>query len=71
MKITAIVKIDCPSGFYCKKNGKNKCNRLNESDKFKKPYCEVFYPFLDTDRHGNVIKCEDCLLTEREARVEE
>jgi hypothetical protein len=49
------------------KNARNKCPRLRFEN--NRPYCEVFYPFLDTDSKGDVIKIEDCLLAEREARV--
>ena len=67
MKIEAKIDIYCESGFYCMKNGTKKCSRLHlESNR---PYCEVFYPFLDTDINGNVLKCEDCLLAERKARL--
>lgn len=69
MKITENIDLYCPSGFYCMRNEKNRCSRLHlENDK---PYCEVFYPFLETDSNGNVIKCEKCLLAERKARVKE
>lgn len=65
MTITTKVTYDCPSGFYCW-NGKNKCIRLKfESNR---PYCELFFPFLDDDSNGNVLKCEKCLLAERKAR---
>lgn len=67
MKITANLEINCPSGFYCIKNGGNRCSRLEYKNSL--PYCEVFYPYLDTDRNGNVIKCEQCLLAERKARL--
>lgn len=69
MRITANLNISCPSGFYCMKNGSNRCYRLEFKNNL--PYCEVFYPFLDTDSNGNVIKCEQCLLAERKARLEE
>ena len=68
MKITAKVDVYCPSGFYYMKNGKNNCWRL-KFDK-NRPYCEIFKKlYLDTDRHGNVLKCEECLIAEREARL--
>jgi hypothetical protein len=67
MKITKNIEFNCPSGFYCMKNARNKCPRLRFEN--NRPYCEVFYPFLDTDSKGDVIKIEDCLLAEREARV--
>ena len=69
MKITETVDLYCPSGFYCMRNAKNKCSRLHFEN--NKPYCEIFYPFLETDSKGNVIKCENCLLAERKARVKE
>lgn len=67
MKITANINLYCPSGFYCMRNGTNKCSRLCFDA--NRPYCEVFYPFLDTDSNGNVLKCEACLLAEREERL--
>lgn len=69
MKIKATIEINCNSGFYCRRNGRKLCVRMNETE-YKQPYCEVFYPFLDTDSAGNVLKCEKCLLAEREARKE-
>ena len=36
-----------------------------------RPYCEVFYPYLETDSNGNVLKDEKCLLAERKARIAE
>lgn len=68
MKITAKVDIYCTSGFYCMRNGKKNCARLIFDN--NRPYCEVFYPFLDTDKNGNVLKCEQCLLAERQKRLE-
>lgn len=68
MEITEKISLYCPSGFYCKRN-KNKCPRLHfENDR---PYCEIFYPFLDTDSKGNVLKCEACLLAELKARAKQ
>ena len=69
MKITEKVELYCPKGFYCMRNAKNKCPRLSFQN--NKPYCEVFYPVLETDSNGNVIKYEKCLLAERRARVKE
>ena len=69
MKITAKIDVHCPSGFYCKKAGNpNKCGRLNYTE-CNRPYCEVFYPFVETDSAGNVLKCEECLLAERKERL--
>ena len=67
MKLTAKVDFYCASGFYCKRNGNRLYGRLHEED--NRPYCELFIPFLETDSAGNVLKCEDCLLLERETRV--
>lgn len=67
MKITAKVDVYCQSGFYCMRNGKKLCGRLEFNN--NGPYCEVFYPFLETDRNGNVLKCEECLLAERTERI--
>ena len=69
MTIKANIDLMCPKGFYCMKNASNKCPRLNFQN--NKPYCEVFYPFLETDSSGNVIKDNRCLLAEREARLKE
>ena len=69
MNITANINLQCPKGFYCMKNATNKCPRLNFQN--NRPYCEIFYPFLETDSSGNVIKDEKCLLAERKARVAE
>lgn len=66
MKIKTEIEVYCPSGFYCVKNGNNKCYRLNNDGKH--PYCELFYPLLDTDSKRNVLKCEQCLLAERRER---
>lgn len=68
MKITEKVELYCPSGFYCMRNGRNKCPRLRFQN--NKGYCEIFNPFLDTDKDGNVLKCERCLLAERKARAD-
>ena len=67
MKIFATVDIHCESGFYCMRNGKKKCGRLLFEN--NRPYCEIFYPFLETDSNGNVLKCEQCLLAERKERI--
>lgn len=67
MKITAKIDVYCASGFYCMRNGEKKCARLVLNN--NRPYCEVFYPFLDTDRYGNILKCEACLLAERKERL--
>ena len=69
MKIEAKVDIYCQSGFYCMRNGNKLCGRLRFENNI--PYCEVFYPFLETDLSGNVLKCEQCLLAERKARLEQ
>ena len=68
MKIKETVDLMCPNGFYCKK-GKSKCPRIGMQS--GKPYCEVFYPFLETDSRGNILKDEKCLLAERKARIKE
>ena len=68
MNITTKLNISCPSGFYCMRNGANRCYRLEFKNGL--PYCEVFYPFLERDSFGNVIKCESCLIAERNARIE-
>lgn len=68
MKITESIDLRCPSGFYCKK-GTYKCCRIGTQS--GKPYCEVFYPFLETDSKGNILKDEKCLLAERKARCKE
>lgn len=68
MKIKTTIEYVCDSGFYCLKDGDRKCVRLNTSE--TRPYCELFYPFLDTDSKGNILKCEKCLLAERKTREE-
>lgn len=68
MEITTKIKINCPSGFYCIRNEKKLCFRVNTDD-HDYPYCEVFYPLLKKDRNGNVLKCEECLLAERTVRI--
>ena len=68
MIIKTEINLYCPSGFYCLTNSK-KCLRIGMQN--ERPYCEVFYPFLDTDSKGNVLKCEQCLLAEREARCKD
>ena len=69
MKIKTNIDLMCPKGFYCMKNASNKCPRLSFQN--NRPYCKVFYPFLETDSNGNVIKDTRCLLAEREARLQE
>lgn len=69
MRICENIDLLCPKGFYCMKNASNKCPRLNFQN--NRPYCEVFYPFLETDSNGNVVKDEKCLLAERKARIKE
>lgn len=69
MKIKETIELMCPKGFYCMKNARNKCPRLDFQN--NRPYCAVFYPFLETDFSGNVLKTERCLLAERKARLEE
>ena len=69
MKIKETINLMCPKGFYCMRNARNVCPRLKFQS--NRPYCEVFYPFLQTDRNGNVLKDEKCLLAERKARLEE
>lgn len=68
MIIKPKLEVDCPSGFYCMKNANKLCIRLQFKN--NRPYCEVFYPFLETSRRGDVLKCEKCLLAEWEARKE-
>lgn len=68
MKITENIDLRCLNGFYCKK-GKSKCCRIGTQS--GKPYCEVFYPFLEMDSKGNILKDERCLLAERKARLQE
>lgn len=67
MKITENIELHCPSGFYCMRNARNQCSRLKFEN--NRPYCEVFYPFLETNSYGGVLKCEQCLLAERKARL--
>lgn len=67
MKITAKVEVYCASGFYCAKNGDRKCSKMRYEG--NRPYCDLFYPYLATDKDGNVLKCESCLLAEREERL--
>jgi hypothetical protein len=69
MIINAKIDLMCPKGFYCMKNASNKCPRLQFKN--NRPYCEVFYPFLEIDSKGNVLKDERCLLAERKARLKE
>ena len=66
MNILAKVNEDVPSGFYCKK-GKKHCLRIRQEN--GRPYCELFYPFLEEDSEGNIVKCEKCLLAESTERV--
>lgn len=70
MKVKVQIEYYAPSGFYCKRNGGNKCSRMNDKE-HKLPYCELFYPFLETNSRGDVLKCEQCLLAEREQRLKE
>ena len=67
MKIREMIDLYCPTGFYCMRNAKNKCPRLKFQN--NRPYCEIYYPFLETDSNGNVLKDEKCLLAERKARI--
>lgn len=68
MRFKTTVEVNCASGFYCYRNGHRLCARLNSET--PRPYCELFYPFLNVDSNGNILKCEKCLLAEREARKE-
>ncbi len=68
MKITTKVDVDCASGFYCRRNGVTKCARLKFEDNAR-PYCEIFYFYLETDRNENILKTQACLLAEREERL--
>ena len=68
MRIKETIDLICPSGFYCKKS-KYKCPRIGTRS--GRPYCEIFYPFLETDSKGNILKTEKCLLAERKARIAE
>ncbi len=68
MDICVQIDASVPSGFYCEK-GKKRCYRLNKDSAYKSPYCELFYPFLAVDSEGKILKCEKCLLAEREART--
>ena len=68
MKIHADIDWYVPTGFYCVKDGKNKCSRLNVYGTGQ-CYCELFYPILEKDYSGNVLKCDKCLLAERKARL--
>lgn len=66
MNILANVNESVPSGFYCQK-GKKRCLRMKREN--QRPYCELFYPYLEEDSEGKVVKCEKCLLAERTERV--
>jgi hypothetical protein len=68
MEIKTKITVNCDSGFYCMRNGIIKCLRISKMD--DRQYCALFDLFLDTDSKGNVLKCEKCLLAEREARKE-
>lgn len=69
MNIETKISLYCPSGFYCRKiaTSNNRCCHLNTGTNH--PYCEVFYPVLEKDSNGNILKCEACLLAERKARA--
>lgn len=69
VKITDKIDLMCPTGFYCMKDGKRKCPRLEYQN--NRPYCAVYYPFLDTDKEGNPLKDDRCLLAEKQARMKE
>lgn len=51
------------------KDGKRKCPRLEYQS--NRPCCAVYYPFLDTDKEGNPLKDDRCLLAEKQARMKE
>ena len=68
VEIKTEVNLLCPKGFYCRR-GERGCIRIGEDHKV--PYCEVFRWALKKDSKGNIIKCEQCLLAEREARIKE
>ena len=68
MRIKAQIDIYCPSGFYCKTSS-SKCTKLRYEDMHgARPFCDVFYPYLNKDSKGKILKCEQCLLAEREER---
>ena len=68
MKIKAEVTACVSNGFYCKLNGKTICYYLKSKDNLP-PSCNLFNLFLKVDSKGNILKCEDCLLAEREAKL--
>ena len=55
----------CPSGFYCKD-----CGRRKSYDQIFGTYCSLYGLRLDVDASGKLLKCEKCLLAEREQRKE-
>lgn len=67
MQITTNISTYSPSGFYCQKV--KRCPRLDFEERTKKPFCSLFFPYLETDKSGNILKCEECLLAERRARI--
>lgn len=67
MRIKVEIEYDCPNGFYCRK-GKAKCYRM-EFDKNENVFCSVYNRFLNNDSKGNVIKCDECLIAEKEERL--
>lgn len=69
MNIVDTISLYCPKGFYCMRNANNKCPRLAFNN--KRPYCEIYRPWLETDSSGNVLKTEKCLSAERKARLKE
>lgn len=68
MRITENIDLMCQVDFTAREE-KTKCPHIGTQS--GRPYCEVFYPFLETDSKGNILKDEKCLLAERKARCKE
>ena len=62
MKIKTEITYWCPHGFYCKN-----CFRIDEYE--FGTYCNLYGPRLEKNANGNLLKCKECLLAEREQRI--
>lgn len=63
MKIKTEIEYYCPAGHYCKR-GKAVCSNIEYDERIA--YCKLFSWALLKDSEGNLLKCECCLLAERD-----
>lgn len=69
MRMEYTAHVHCPCGFYCLRAGMEVCTNLDVNQSYDGWVCAEFNSSLEKDKRGNVLKCEKCLLTERETRL--